>query len=242
MFKFLNREKTRTLVLMPGWAFDCGIFRCLDLPYNYLLFCGEDLTAFEPGLKNSLRKRGMGKISLFGWSQGAFLACNFADGNRDLVDELILVGLKKRCERRILENVKICVERNRKAYLSKFYRDCFSEEEAREFSWFKARFLRDYLENMAKEHLLRHLDWLANAQMDTKPLRKLKSVKIVHGVSDRIAPVEEAVSVAGELPQASLILMRDAGHLPFLRSDFKRYLHEERGNNKELLKVRQALR
>ena len=36
-FKYIDRQKPETAVLVPGWATDYRIFDTLDLDYNYLM-------------------------------------------------------------------------------------------------------------------------------------------------------------------------------------------------------------
>ena len=84
MFKFVDRQKERFLVIMGGWAFDYRIFTGLDLPFNYIFSDGG-----QNGLKKNLKEKGIDKISLLGWSKGAFAACDFASDNADTIEEMI---------------------------------------------------------------------------------------------------------------------------------------------------------
>ena len=144
MFKFVNRKEKDSIVLIPGWGFDHKIFSALDLPYNYFLFCGNEFTPkFEEGLKKTLRERSIEKISLFGWSQGAFLACNFACGNPAIENEVLLISAKRRYERQGLENIKKYLQKNKKDYLYKFYKECFCEKEHGCSPWFKEKLLKN---------------------------------------------------------------------------------------------------
>ena len=53
MFKFVDRQKERFLVIMGGWAFDYRIFTGLDLPFNYIF--SDDP---QNGLKKHLKEKG----------------------------------------------------------------------------------------------------------------------------------------------------------------------------------------
>jgi len=226
MFKFADRRKKDHLVLVPGWAFDYRIFALLDLPYNYFFFCGKSMLEFEDELKRVLAKNNIGKISLLGWSQGAFGACDFACKNPDTVEEIILVSLRKRYEKEGLENIKKYLIRNRTAYLYKFYTECFCEDEKERYRWFRDTFLKYYLEKMSFDRLIRNLDWLCRVEIQLESLKKLKHIKLVHGRADTIAPISQAIDIANSLPQSQLITFEQTGHLPFLREDFTRRLYE----------------
>jgi len=213
--------------LIPGWAFDYRIFDTLDLPYNYIFFCGDSVLGFEDSLKEALRKNNIGRVSFFGWSQGAFLASDFAAKNPDIVDEVILVSIRKKYNGEVLENIKRYLGKNRKSFLYKFYRDCFCEAEAERSAWFRKRFLKYYLHNTQLQGLVGNLDWLSRARIRPEPLKELRKIKIIHGRKDRIAPVEEAQEIKNSLPRARLIIFEDTGHLPFLRRDFSESLYRE---------------
>ncbi|MDD5457891.1 MAG: alpha/beta hydrolase [Phycisphaerae bacterium] len=226
MFKFVNREQEQHLVLFDGWAFDHRIFSTLDLPYNYIFFCGEPAADFENRLKQALAENRIDKISLLGWSQGAFAACDFAAGNPDMIEEIVLVSARKKYEKEGLDDIKNYLVRNRTAYLYKFYKDCFSQREKKSYQWFKESCLRRYLEEMSLGQLINGLDRLGEAEITPHFLKKIKHIKIIHGKADSIAPFDEAVKLSNSLPQSQLITFAEAGHLPFLQKNFKRRLYE----------------
>ena len=227
MFKFIARDEKRYLILISGWAFDYRIFTTLDLPYNYIFFCGESAVGFEDELKKMLDKNGIDKISLLGWSQGAFMACYFASRNLGFVEEIILVGTRRKYEKEGLANIKRYLVKNRTAYLYKFYKECFCDQEKNYYRWFKDTLLKNYLEEMSLEQLAKGLDWLEHAEINPDSLKKLKHIKIVHGCDDSIAPIEQAVDLSDSLPRSQLITFDKTGHLPFLQKDFKRRLYED---------------
>jgi len=227
MFEVIDREEKDFIVLIPGWGFDRRIFSSLDLPYNYfMLRKGEPALNFEKALKKLLKKEGVTKISLFGWSQGAFLACDFAGKNPGIINEVMLVSARRKYEKEGLENIKKYLRKNKKAYLYKFYKECFSRQEADHSARFKREHLLDYLEEMRPEALIEALDRIAGSEIDPRPLEGLPKVKIIHGKEDKIAPLEEAMEIKKALPGARLITFENTGHLPFLREDFRARLND----------------
>ena len=227
MFKFIDREEEQYIVLVSGWAFDYRVFATLDLPYNYIFFCGDSAVGFEDELKKMLDKNGINKVSLLGWSQGAFMACDFASRNPGIVEEIILAGTREKYEKAGLANIKRYLVKNRTAYLYKFYKECFCDQEKNYYRWFKDTLLKNYLEEMSLEQLVEGLDWIEQAEINSDSLKRLKHIKIVHGCADSIAPIEEAVDLSDSLPQSQLITFDKTGHLPFLQKDFKQRLYED---------------
>lgn len=226
MFKFVDRKQSRALVLIGGWGFDDRIFEPLELEYNYFFYVDGAGTDFETELKRLLAEKHLEKVSLFGWSKGAFVACDFAGKNPGVVDELILAGLAKEYDKKDVEEIKGSLSKNSKAFLYRFYKNCFAPEEAEHYLWFKKNLLKDYLEKMKTEELIKSLDALAGHRIQPGALDGVKCVKIVHGRDDAIAPVEQAIEVAGSIGQAKFIGFERTGHLPFLHPDFKRRLYE----------------
>jgi pimeloyl-ACP methyl ester carboxylesterase len=226
MFKFAERNEKQYLVLVAGWAFDCRIFNGLDLPYNYCFFEGDSIVSFEGHLKKLMQEKNLEKISIFGFSQGAFAASLFAAANPHKVCELILVGLRKKYDKKTLESIKNYLVKNPSTFLYSFYKDCFCRQERKTYLLFKKTLLKDYLAHLSPGRLAKALDWLSRVEITPQSLEKIKKIKIVHGTEDAIAPVSEAADIARSLPQAKFIAFEETGHLPFLRDDFKRRLYD----------------
>ncbi len=226
MFKFIDRSQKDSLVVIAGWAFDSRVFTSLDLPYNYLLFEDDSAESFESQLKETLAKNDIEKISLLGWSQGAFTACEFACRNSKLIEEVILISLRKRYQKQGLNDIKKLLAKNQKAYLYSFYKQCFCADEQESYRWFKDQLLNDYVTNFSTEELTNGLDQLGEGNIDIENLKKLKNIKIVHGSQDAIAPITESLEIAEALPHAKFIEFENTGHLPFLREDFCQRIYE----------------
>jgi len=223
-FKLVKRGFKDTIVLVPGWATDHRIFSTLELPYNYLLPVGLRPFRFKEDLLEFLNKRSLDKVSLFGWSSGGFLASDFAAGNPQKVDALILVSIRRKFPLSGLKAVRRYLEKNRKAYLYKFYLECFSKTEKEERSWFKNNLLESYLKENNIESLIDGLDYLVQARIVPGSLKGLKKIKIVYGRQDKIAPFKEAKELQEALG-ADFVSLPDAGHLPFLDQEFSKKLY-----------------
>lgn len=221
-FKFLNRGKKTTLVLIPGWAADYRVFDKLDLDFNYLLPLHLSIANFEGDLIKTLKECFLEKISLFGWSLGGFLAANFCKENSFLVDQLFLVGIRKKYDSQEIEKIKKILADRKKGYLYKFYADCFYKKE--NFGYLKKNLIKDYLNQMKLDYLITGLNYLKKAEISPAILEGVKKIKIIHGEFDEIAPLQQAKELEANLPQAEFVLVKKSGHIPFLKNNFNQYL------------------
>jgi len=221
-FKYIDRGRQNLSVLIPGWATDYRIFDRLNLNYNYLIPVSFSPFDFERSLLKALKKNNIEKISLFGWSLGGFIAAEFASRYADFIDELILVSIRRKYEQQELAQIKRHLMRNKKGYLYKFYTRCFYKRE--KIPWFRKNFFRYYCQKLDLDYLLRTLDYLKNAQINPASLNTVKRIKIIHGEHDSIAPIQEAIDIKEGLAYAKFICIKDAGHAPFFKKGFAKYI------------------
>jgi len=218
MFRYIDRNKKNTIVLIPGWATDYRVFDALNLEFNYLIPDVFDPYNFEDNLLAALDERGLKKISLFGWSLGGFVAAEFASKHPQSVDELILVSIRRKYKEEELTEIRGHLENNKKGYLYKFYQMCFCEGEN------KGILFRKYCWEMNLDYLLKTLEYLRDAEIRPESLHDTKRIKIIHGRNDNIAPINEAIGIKDRLKNAKFITMEDTGHVPFLKEEFKAYI------------------
>lgn len=223
-FKFVDRGFAGTAVLLHGWAADHRIFDILDIDYNYIVPTRLSYANFKEAFESAIKGHGLKRVILFGWSAGGFLAAELASSHPDKISQVILVGLRKRYEKAGLDAIRSYLAKNRRAYLRSFYSGCFSEDEKAENAWFKKTLLKPYLEEMDSKTLLEGLDYLSRAEIVPEGLRGVK-VSVIHGSDDRIAPPDEALKLKDCLPEARFAVMEKAGHMPFLRPDFRKIFH-----------------
>ena len=219
--KFINRGFKDNLVLIPGWATDWRIFDGLDLNYNYISLTEFSPSNFVGGLSQYLENNSIDKVSMFGWSMGAFLAADFTVRNQNKVKELYLLSIRKKYKPEVLGEIKDKLVKNKTAWLYKFYLSCFSRQDSGALEWFRKGLLKDYLKKYGLSKLCAGLDYLSGAELDTGSLAKLGRLKIFHGVEDAIAPFKEAQEIRDKLPNAEFITMRKTGHALFLGPLFK---------------------
>lgn len=210
-FNFFNRGFDKDIILLPGWGFDYRIFSRLDLDYNYLI-----PEKFAP-----LEFNAPGKISLFGWSQGGFGAVEFASRNPEKIEELILLSIRKSFDHARLEEIKGQLRENKRAFLYKFYLECFSKNDKEELSWFRKQLLKEYVDEIKLEDLISGLDYLSEKQINSESLQAISKIIFFHGSEDKIAPIREAEEIKAALPRAKFVCLQGSGHLPFLVNDFK---------------------
>ena len=217
-FKLIDRSFKDTILLIPGWATDHRIFGSLDLDFNYLVPTRLSLSDFEEALLTRLKKESLDKISVLGWSMGGFLAADLASKCPQMVKDLTLVGMRKRYDEDGIKKIKGYLGTNKNGYLYKFYHECFSPEEKEALSVFKRGLMKDYLKEFAADELLTGLDYLTKAELKAEVFKKVKT-RLIHGDSDRIAPIEELIGMEG------IVVLKGAGHAPFLRNDFKKVFY-----------------
>lgn len=220
-FKFWNRGFKNTLVLIPGWATDFRIFNSLDLSYNYLLTTKLYHFNFNYALLEKLDRENLDKVSIFGFSLGGFLASDFASKFPDRITELILVSIRKTYNSKELKDIQSQLNKNKRAYLYKFYINCFSRADQEGINWFKEHLLKQYINEMDTKELIWGLDYLASHSIQPHSLGKIQKIKIFHSSDDIIAALDESLQIKSELPQVQFIYLENLGHLPFLNLQFK---------------------
>ncbi|MCX5715069.1 MAG: alpha/beta hydrolase [Candidatus Omnitrophica bacterium] len=219
--KYVERGHKEDLVLIPGWATDFRVFGLLDLPYNYLFPVNFYPFNFAQEFCGALGKGHSKKLSILGWSMGGFLAADFCQQYPGKVNELIMLAVRKKYDRKILREINIKLAKNKNAWLYKFYQDFFAKEEVQGFSWFKRELFRDYAESIASEDLAIGLEYLSHAQLDTDALLGVNKIRIFHGAEDLIAPLAEGEALKSYLPQATFFRLEGAGHACFFNPAFK---------------------
>ena len=220
--KYIERGEKDTVVLIPGWATDYKIFASLDIKFNYLLPIGFSPFSFEKNLLRTLRKYKIAKISLLGWSLGGFWAVEFAAKYTHLINELILVSIRKSYKAQEIARIKSRLRKNKKQCLYEFYSRCFYRQDR--LYWFRENFLKSYYRELDLDYLSTTLDYLKDREINPQALRGITKIKIVHGEFDRVAPIVEAIDIKNSLPRAKFILIKDTGHMPFLGTDFNKYI------------------
>jgi len=224
-FTYLDRGFKEAMVLIPGWATDEKIFKNLDLDYNYILAKSSSIPGFNLRLQNFFLKNLRQKVSLFGSSLGGFLAVNFAAKNPSLVNELILVGVRRKYPAQILAIAREQLTKNKPAFLYAFFQQCFSRSEQAEFLDFKQNLMPDFIKEISTEELCWGLDYLTKQEINLKTLSAIPKIRIFHGRQDAIAPINEARQIAVGLPQVDFQEIKSSGHLTFLNPGFRKVFY-----------------
>ena len=99
---------------IPGWASDHRIFTTLNLEFNYLIPLKFSPFTFEKGLLTAIKEYNTKRFSLFGWSLGGFVGSEFASRHSDLIDEIILVSIRRRYKAKELTEIKRHLNKSKK--------------------------------------------------------------------------------------------------------------------------------
>ena len=214
MFKLAGRNHGRSIVLLPGWATDYRIFDKLDLPYNYILPAPFNPNKFEAEFLEFAKQKDIKTASLLGWSLGGYCAADFAVKHPEMIEELILVSVKEKYDKDGIDKVKEHLIESRKAYLYKFYYECFSGGGTEKLKWFKEILMKEYLEKFGLEELIEGLDYLLARPLDIEGLKGI-TTRFMFGMKDKIVPAKEVIGLKSELPDAVFEFIENSGHMPF---------------------------
>jgi pimeloyl-ACP methyl ester carboxylesterase len=136
-FELIRRGHERFLVLIPGWGFCSDIFSSLNLSYNYILPKGPVYRDISTELHDFLFSRNIAKVSIFGWSLGAYVALDFHAGYSDMIKTVYVISLRRAFDHEeILSQLK-ALEADRVVALKQFYRRCFLGQSA-DYQWFSS--------------------------------------------------------------------------------------------------------
>ncbi len=167
-----------------------------------------------------MEEASLDRVSLLGWSLGGFLAADFASQNPYRVNELNLVSIREKYDPERLKEIKINLGKNKKAFLYRFYLECFAKAEKEELSWFKKRLLKAYTEEFTLDLLNEGLDYLSSARIDQRTFGGIKKVRFFHGEEDIVAPAREGERVSASVENSQWVCFPKTGHMPFLNASF----------------------
>ena len=220
-FICLDRGFSRTMVILPGWAFDFKVFPLEMLSYNIIAPGGPLCGDLSVSLSAFLKERGTGPVDLLGWSLGGISAINFAVSDEQIVNRLILVSVRNSYSEEVISDMTRRVLDNRRRALKRFYLTAFHGQRDG-FKEFKRKHLERLLAFWPADKLITALKYLL--EHPVLPLNfKRVQVKIIHGMEDRIAPLNSMAAVTSSRDFERFII-KEAGHLPFLRKDFREIL------------------
>ena len=199
-------------VFLPGWAFD-GYVLGLVKPMPHWVFPESiiDPHTLVEDLCSLLTEEDMGPVRLIGWSMGASLALAFAGSYPEKVASLTLVSLRHQWSRKETDQLARDFADDPAAFLKTFYRKCFLGDRSsyKNFSrLLEPRYIK-LLGTDVLDCLQRGLDYLSKSDCRTVPGIP---TQLIHGRQDIIAPVAERA----KLPDASVEIVENCGHLPFL--------------------------
>lgn len=224
-YNFLDRGFSETLLLLPGWATDCRIFTRLNLDYNYLLSDTYFFLQLEKEFPSFLKHYNLHKVSLLGWSLGGFTAYHLGLRYPEKIKEITLAGIRKKYPREAVNEMREAVQKNKKAALYQFYKNCFSRQERDIFKWFKKNLIDQYVDEFQIQYLLDGLDYLEGSEISPATSYPVP-LRFIHGQNDTIAPIQEAIEIADPLPQSQFSCIEGAGHCVFLHPRFSEMLKE----------------
>ena len=216
-FEFIRRGHERSLVLIPGWGFCSDIFSSLNLSYNYVLPKGPVYRDISIELYDFLLEKDIAKVSILGWSLGAYVALDFLAGYPDMIEAVYIISLRRAFDHKeILLQLK-ALEADRVVALMQFYRRCFLGQGA-DYQWFSSALEESGIRQWEMPGLRKGLTYLKGKTADFSKCVDTQ-LHIFHGEKDVIAPLDKIPELP---PGVAIDIIPGTGHLPFLSSEFKR--------------------
>ena len=116
-FKYIDRGKGSTALLLPGWASDHRIFDSLDVDYDYLIPQNIHRLDIPEGFG---KYYGDKKIALIGWSLGGLLGAEIFLKFPHIIDKAVFVGVREIYPADEIEVMRVHLRKNKKRYLKFF--------------------------------------------------------------------------------------------------------------------------
>lgn len=209
-YTFVDRGYSKTMVLLPGWGTYGALFTDFKAHFNYIVIEALSRSTCSE-IEIAIDELKLSKVSLFGFSMGGFLAAEFANKNPMLVEDVVLLGIRKQYTPQDIAMVRGFLNRGKEAYMAKFYKACFSELDA--YDKAKPLFLDKFQAKFDLNYLQAMLDYLGELHLTPELLKPIERLRFIHGKKDSIAPLSEVRALRQFLPQAKLTVL-DEGHLP----------------------------
>ena len=163
--------------------------------------------------------------ALVGWSLGALVALEAAYALGTRLRALVLISGCERfsrsaanphgTDRRRLEVMCRSLRSHPREVLEEFCRGMFDDYEPGGWERFRLEFWSRY-RDQSPEPLIEGLNYLARMDLSERTSRITAPVLILHGQRDRVIDPRLARTLERTLPNATLVVLDSAGHMPFL--------------------------
>ncbi len=220
-FEFNHRNHDKWLLLLPGWSFTASIFSTLDLPFNYIVPDSPVVSDIADDVAAACSEHEIRHITILGWSLGATCASLIAARHPGLAEQLVLVSVMEQFPAIEAARVKAELAHDWRGMCERFHRMCFTGQKD-DFNWFVSRLQQKTLVQWTPHLLARGIDFISGTKFEKSVLASVRTI-CFHGSRDIIAPLAQTPCGHG----GRLIVIKGAGHLPFLHCNFKALLEEQ---------------
>jgi len=178
-------------------------------------------------IKDFIVKNGLKDICLVGWSLGGMISLKLATELKDKIRHLVLIDTTPRfvqsedfqcaISKNTIEKIHSRIKTDVNATLEWFYKFCFSPNE-RSRSGFSEilKITGDFVAPVNQDTLLSGLKFLMQTDLRPDLAGIDMPVLIIHGDQDRVCPPDAARFMAGNIKNAKLAIIENAGHVPFI--------------------------
>ena len=223
VFYYYPRGYKKTVVILPGWGFDCRMFEECSLQRNIVAPAGPLVKEAWSELAGFLEKNRLKQVGILGWSLGAAWAAEFSKRHEDLAECLILVSARASWPLKMIADLERQIREDRIKALKKFYLTAFYSQKA-DYRLFRKKHLSRLLELWKEKDLLRGLKFLLDFPVKPHVFKKTRLL-MVHGSNDLVAPPDAIPSISSA-QGCKKVIMEGTGHLPFLHPEFPHILED----------------
>jgi hypothetical protein len=219
-FLFIHRGFEKTLLFLPGWAFDHKIFKSCDLPFNYVFpldsFLKKD---FFEDFFFFIRQNKISSLSVLGWSMGGFFVADLLKKIENILEIqcVYLLNIRSYFNESELDQKINKIKTDKINALKEFYKFVFLGH-SHEYRMFKSELEGDYINRFSEDELINGLNYLRNKQINLSFARNIKTI-VIHGSHDRLVLSDMRPRPSDDPSIFTYVF--NTGHLSFFSKEFK---------------------
>jgi len=220
---YIYRGFDKTILFLPGWAFDYRIFKNLDLSFNYIFPHNSYLkNEFFKDFFLFIKKNKICTFLVVGWSMGGFFVADLLKKleNSVYIPAVYLLNIRSYFNETEVDEKISLIKTDKINTLKEFYKLVFLGHR-NEYYFFKNELENDYLKCFNSEELIKGLNYLRKRNIDLSFSVDIKTI-IVQGSLDKLVMPEMYPEISEGMNVSCHILK--TGHLSFLSKDFKEIL------------------
>ncbi|MDP4144719.1 MAG: alpha/beta fold hydrolase [Bacillota bacterium] len=224
------------IIILSGWGMPYmvwdQIYKLLSNNFNLAFVHWNDvdsLSSFKEKTKKIILERNFKSFSLLGWSLGSLVAQEIAHDMKSSIESIILIGgtssfvqhkedkYISAWNKRFLEKMKCDIlNKDSESTLIKFNNNMFSKyEKEKSFDFQVLEHLKKHIKEVSAASLIAGLDYLIQTDLRHNLSNLELPILLIHGEMDIICPLEAGQYIKYNTENSDMIILKDAGHVPF---------------------------